>query len=578
MKNVNLQDSDSAQENYLGQKGTILIMLTIIASFSVFVFYIILIQQARTEQEVKSLLQSEMQHKVYILEKEIENSRERMALLSSRTQMRILLLQHKNGQITDSESFEKRVKNIINDAQASSRSINSVYIFDTNKKLVSQAGLTNDVEAIRARLSALDTDKNTSMISLSDNDLDSYHDGILIVKNLYLKDEWVGIAAVEIDFHSLIHEIEGTTKVFRGQEFLYFFHWNKIGQLETVCSHQAARIEKYFPHLDENDLVKEDNHSSYELLDIYSESHLVLSHRLIELDAYMMLSVSKKQAFSGLYADINYTLIGVFIYIILVLTLGFIYGHKLSMDMQGFASLIEGLIDDPDGKLSGRFSGSYFSSMKRVINKLVSDRKSDIKSLEICQDEMRKTIEENEKRINGLMADIESLPMEDPITHIANKRLFLKEYDRAWKQGDKFQSQLSLMYIQIDYFDEFKDKLGNSGVDLCVTTINSILRKYINSDTDTLAQLKEGKYVLLYPACEKDLAMNIADRILKEVNDAKIYHPSSPISERVSVSIGGATVIPNKHLSNIEFSKSVEAALEESKRLGHNRFYFLDDQ
>ena len=66
------------------------------------------------------------------------------------------------------------------------------------------------------------------------------------------------------------------------------------------------------------------------------------------------------------------------------------------------------------------------------------------------------------------------------------------------------------------------------------------------------------------------------EKILKKVNEANIEHVMSPITDHVTVTLGGINGIPSKKQTLMDLVQMVDDALYEAKKQGKNRAVFDD--
>ena len=133
----------------------------------------------------------------------------------------------------------------------------------------------------------------------------------------------------------------------------------------------------------------------------------------------------------------------------------------------------------------------------------------------------------------------------DPLTEIANRRVFEETLDCEWKRAQRHHQPLSLMLIDIDHFKAFNDHYGHPAGDTCLKQFASTLRKLTARASDRVARYGGEEFALLLPGTHATGATTVAQRLLALLEDAAIPHGHSPVAHYVTASIGISTFAPN---------------------------------
>lgn len=166
-----------------------------------------------------------------------------------------------------------------------------------------------------------------------------------------------------------------------------------------------------------------------------------------------------------------------------------------------------------------------------------------------------------EKQLSGM----------DELTHVFNRRKFNEVFIELWEDAKKKQNSIALMIIDLDYFKEFNDNDGHSAGDIMLRNIGGILEKESSKAGGYAFRYGGDEFVVLLPNQNIEEGEEIANNILKAINDAKLEHPYSPIGDFQTVSIGVTSIIPKDEVNIKEFFNHADTALYLSKRYGRNR-------
>lgn len=129
----------------------------------------------------------------------------------------------------------------------------------------------------------------------------------------------------------------------------------------------------------------------------------------------------------------------------------------------------------------------------------------------------------------------------DALTGIANRRNFDDALERHWRACARNGRPLSLLMIDVDHFKAYNDRFGHQKGDACLRRMARVLVDSIASPEALVARYGGEEFVCLLPGMDQRAAAKLARRVSAAVARAAIPHPTSPDSDRVTVSIGVAT-------------------------------------
>lgn len=165
----------------------------------------------------------------------------------------------------------------------------------------------------------------------------------------------------------------------------------------------------------------------------------------------------------------------------------------------------------------------------------------------------------------------------DSLTLLANRRCFDEVIQREWKRASRNKEVISLLMLDVDYFKMYNDTYGHQAGDECLNHIADILKRVAMRPIDLAARYGGEEFMLLLPDTENKGAQKVAEIIINDIRSLNIKHNQSQVADRVTVSIGVVTTMPNQKLESIEKLISLaDEALYIAKDNGRNRFAFLD--
>ena len=154
----------------------------------------------------------------------------------------------------------------------------------------------------------------------------------------------------------------------------------------------------------------------------------------------------------------------------------------------------------------------------------------------------------------------------DPLTQLANRRLFLERLDGAWRDGATPADVIALLFIDVDNFKGINDRLGHEVGDHVLVAIADALSKLLRP-TDLVARFGGDEFtVLLDPMPDLDGALEVAERIRGEVSGPKLI---AGHELTLAVSVGVATSLDASDAS--ELLRHSDEAMYSAKRNGRAR-------
>lgn len=242
-----------------------------------------------------------------------------------------------------------------------------------------------------------------------------------------------------------------------------------------------------------------------------------------------------------------------------------IYHQQRCIRRKGEGSVYECCLLRKDGKThwflvsakpildeSGKFDGSF--AMLTDIN--------DRKEMELLLAETNRQLVE--------------LSNKDSLTGIANRRLFDTTLEHEYLRLKRSNSKLSIILIDIDHFKEYNDYYGHVMGDECLRKIGKALEESINRSVDLAARYGGEEFACILPDTGLEGAVKVAERIKKNIENLKIEHKKSPVSEYVTASYGVATVKYSPEITIKDILKTADELLYRAKDLGRNRIEYKE--
>ncbi|MBF0138547.1 MAG: diguanylate cyclase [Magnetococcales bacterium] len=163
-----------------------------------------------------------------------------------------------------------------------------------------------------------------------------------------------------------------------------------------------------------------------------------------------------------------------------------------------------------------------------------------------------------------------NLAMIDGLTSIPNRRHFDERLQHEWHRSVRSKSPLAILLMDIDYFKSFNDHYGHLGGDATLKRIAAALKESMIRVTDTLARYGGEEFVCLLPETDLMGVLFMAEKLRSVIESLNIPHVKSLISDRVTLSVGGAVVVPEQTIKQAAFLAAADENLYKAKNHGRN--------
>ena len=164
----------------------------------------------------------------------------------------------------------------------------------------------------------------------------------------------------------------------------------------------------------------------------------------------------------------------------------------------------------------------------------------------------------------------------DSLTGLHNRHHMEKFLPPLVSQLSRSGDILSVLMIDIDFFKAYNDTYGHDAGDKCLKAIATVLRENIGRAGDMVIRYGGEEFLVVLPSTDENGARLLSEKLFKKIEELKIEHKSSDISEYVTVSIGAVTGKVSHTQTWQDYMKRADEALYVSKNNNRNTYTFLN--
>jgi diguanylate cyclase (GGDEF)-like protein len=157
----------------------------------------------------------------------------------------------------------------------------------------------------------------------------------------------------------------------------------------------------------------------------------------------------------------------------------------------------------------------------------------------------------------------------DMLSGLANRRGFQSRLDFEWMKAQQYDSELSLLMIDVDHFKLFNDTYGHPEGDACLSRLGETLAGIAADNMGFAGRYGGEEFCLLLPNTDSGRALVIGEMVRAAVQNLAMPHATSS-HQTVTASVGVACTKPNGNQRPGDLVEAADAALYAAKRRGRN--------
>ena len=181
----------------------------------------------------------------------------------------------------------------------------------------------------------------------------------------------------------------------------------------------------------------------------------------------------------------------------------------------------------------------------------------------------RDLYKEKLKEIEMMGQEAIRLSYTDDLTGIYNHRFFIEQLTLEVERQKRYDTPLSLLMIDIDYFKNYNDTNGHLAGDQALRAISKLIQQGVRQ-TDIVARYGGEEFSAILINAGREKALEIAERVRRNVAETRFPNEKAQPNKDVTVSVGVATF--SSSVSTLtDLIREADHALYRAKKRGRNR-------
>ncbi len=191
--------------------------------------------------------------------------------------------------------------------------------------------------------------------------------------------------------------------------------------------------------------------------------------------------------------------------------------------------------------------------------------------------ELKEAKEKAERLANELRdanTRLKELVSRDGLTGLYNHRYFQEIFSKEIARALRYQSSVSLLMFDIDFFKKVNDTYGHPTGDLVLINIARVVEGAVRP-SDIVARYGGEEFAVILPETNESGMKVFAERLRRSVEGIATIADAKQIN--VTISVGGCTFTPESpHIDKQMLIEAADRGLYTSKHNGRNRVTIVD--
>ena len=166
--------------------------------------------------------------------------------------------------------------------------------------------------------------------------------------------------------------------------------------------------------------------------------------------------------------------------------------------------------------------------------------------------------------------ELDSLARTDPLTGLANRRVYDTEMQRNFSLSKRHNTDFSLILLDLDHFKLLNDTHGHAIGDLCIKAVASVLNDTCRRELDIVARIGGEEFAIILPGTSIDDAHKLAIHIHQRFQELTVPEIQEATAN-ITASIGVGSVAKTGAQDVNTLYELTDAAVYAAKQQGRNQ-------
>ena len=190
---------------------------------------------------------------------------------------------------------------------------------------------------------------------------------------------------------------------------------------------------------------------------------------------------------------------------------------------------------------------------------------------QLQRDEAYRALRKSQQALMETNLELQRLTNVDGLTGLSNRRYFEEYYETEWNSAIREKNPVSILMIDIDQFKQYNDTYGHLAGDEVLKSVALSVKETVRRPRDLAVRMGGEEFVVVLPQTTATELAVLATKVVLAVEALNLPHLASPVTDHVTISVGGATRMPEHDEFRFSLVEAADKAMYEAKRSGRNR-------
>jgi diguanylate cyclase (GGDEF)-like protein len=185
--------------------------------------------------------------------------------------------------------------------------------------------------------------------------------------------------------------------------------------------------------------------------------------------------------------------------------------------------------------------------------------------------QITKSLRDRNGQLQEARRQLTDLANIDELTGLGNRRMINQTLRQEVNRARRAGGALSVILIDVDFFKKYNDTYGHPAGDEVLRRIGDIMLLATARAGEVAGRYGGEEFILVLPGAGLPDALRTAERLKSLIHEENMPHVNSDVSDRVTISQGVLSIMPDEAVDPGVLVDKADAALYRAKREGRNK-------